>query len=95
MVVVHDLDLVREHFPETLLLARQPVAWGDDAGDAEAGEPVARPPFRRGLGATMRHGASPKAMHGTISHDGMRTITITAIITPLRPQAADRPCTSL
>ena len=29
MVVVHDLNLVREHFPETLLLARQPVAWGD------------------------------------------------------------------
>jgi zinc/manganese transport system ATP-binding protein len=29
MVVVHDLDLVREHFPEALLLARQPVAWGE------------------------------------------------------------------
>ncbi|RRI01326.1 metal ABC transporter ATP-binding protein [Mesorhizobium tamadayense] len=29
MVVVHDLDLVRQNFPETLLLARQPVAWGD------------------------------------------------------------------
>ncbi len=29
MVVVHDLDLVRENFPETLLLARQPVAWGE------------------------------------------------------------------
>ena len=28
LVVVHDLDLVREHFPETLLLARHPVAWG-------------------------------------------------------------------
>ena len=28
LVVVHDLDLVREHFPEALLLARQPVAWG-------------------------------------------------------------------
>ncbi|MCX8280880.1 zinc ABC transporter ATP-binding protein AztA [Phyllobacterium sp. 0TCS1.6C] len=28
MVVVHDLDLVRQHFPETLLLARKPVAWG-------------------------------------------------------------------
>jgi zinc/manganese transport system ATP-binding protein len=28
MVVVHDLELVREHFPETLLLARKPVAWG-------------------------------------------------------------------
>jgi len=31
MVVVHDLDLVRAHFPETLLLARQPVAWGSTA----------------------------------------------------------------
>jgi len=29
LVVVHDLDLVREHFPEALLLARQPVAWGE------------------------------------------------------------------
>lgn len=28
MVVVHDLDLVREHFPEALLLARRPIAWG-------------------------------------------------------------------
>ena len=28
MVVVHDLELVREHFPETLLLARKPIAWG-------------------------------------------------------------------
>jgi len=29
MVVVHDLELVRQNFPETLLLARQPVAWGE------------------------------------------------------------------
>ncbi|QPC93688.1 zinc ABC transporter ATP-binding protein AztA [Mesorhizobium sp. INR15] len=29
MVVVHDMDLVRENFPETLLLARQPIAWGE------------------------------------------------------------------
>lgn len=28
MVVAHDLDLVREHFPEALLLARRAVAWG-------------------------------------------------------------------
>ena len=28
MVVVHDHGLVRDHFPETLLLARQPIAWG-------------------------------------------------------------------
>ncbi|MBS3649536.1 metal ABC transporter ATP-binding protein [Pseudaminobacter sp. 19-2017] len=31
MVVAHDLDLVRSHFPETLLLARRPVAWGPTA----------------------------------------------------------------
>jgi len=31
MVVAHDLDLVRNHFPETLLLARSPVAWGETA----------------------------------------------------------------
>ena len=28
MVAVHDLDLVRANFPETLLLARRPVSWG-------------------------------------------------------------------
>ncbi|MEM7025614.1 MAG: ABC transporter ATP-binding protein [Pseudomonadota bacterium] len=28
IAVLHDLDLVREHFPEALLLAREPVAWG-------------------------------------------------------------------
>jgi len=31
LVVVHDLDLVRQNFPQTLLLARQKVAWGDTA----------------------------------------------------------------
>ena len=28
LVVVHDLNLVRAHFPQALLLARRPVAWG-------------------------------------------------------------------
>lgn len=28
MVVLHDLELARRHFPDTLLLARKPVAWG-------------------------------------------------------------------
>ena len=28
LVALHDLDLVRRNFPETLLLAREPVAWG-------------------------------------------------------------------
>jgi zinc/manganese transport system ATP-binding protein len=31
LVALHDLDLVRAHFPETLLLAREPVAWGRTA----------------------------------------------------------------
>jgi len=28
LAVLHDLDQVRAHFPQALLLARQPVAWG-------------------------------------------------------------------
>jgi len=28
LTAVHDLDLVKANFPETLLLAREPVAWG-------------------------------------------------------------------
>lgn len=28
IVVMHDLDLVKSHFPETLLLARNMIAWG-------------------------------------------------------------------
>jgi zinc/manganese transport system ATP-binding protein len=28
LVVSHDLDLVRDHFPQTLLLAREQIAWG-------------------------------------------------------------------
>lgn len=31
LAVLHDLDLVRRSFPETLLLARGPVAWGETA----------------------------------------------------------------
>jgi zinc/manganese transport system ATP-binding protein len=26
---MHDIDTVRANFPETLLLAREPVAWGE------------------------------------------------------------------
>lgn len=29
LVVAHDLELVRENFPQALLLARRPIAWGD------------------------------------------------------------------
>lgn len=31
IAVLHDLDLVRRHFTRALLLAREPIAWGDTA----------------------------------------------------------------
>ena len=31
MAALHDIQLVEQHFPQTLLLAREPVAWGDTA----------------------------------------------------------------
>src|SRR3954468_4796309 len=31
LAALHDLDLVRQNFPETMLLARGPVAWGSTA----------------------------------------------------------------
>lgn len=31
MVVLHDMELARQHFPEALLLARKAVAWGPTA----------------------------------------------------------------
>jgi zinc/manganese transport system ATP-binding protein len=29
IAVLHDMDVVKQHFPETLLLARETIAWGD------------------------------------------------------------------
>jgi len=31
LAALHDIELVRAHFPQTLLLAREPVAWGATA----------------------------------------------------------------
>ena len=31
LTALHDVDFVRSHFPDTLLLAREPVAWGRTA----------------------------------------------------------------
>jgi zinc/manganese transport system ATP-binding protein len=31
LAALHDIDLVAAHFPETLLLAREQVAWGETA----------------------------------------------------------------
>jgi zinc/manganese transport system ATP-binding protein len=29
VAVLHDLDLVKQVFPNTLLIAREPIAWGE------------------------------------------------------------------
>ena len=29
LAVLHDMELVKRHFPRTLLLAREPIAWGE------------------------------------------------------------------
>jgi zinc/manganese transport system ATP-binding protein len=31
LAALHDMNLVRRHFPQTLLMAREPVAWGETA----------------------------------------------------------------
>ncbi len=36
VAVLHDLEQVRQHFPQTLLLAREPVAWGPTAAVLQA-----------------------------------------------------------
>ena len=83
MVVVHDLNLVREHFPETLLLARQPVAWGDTIETLRPENLLRARRFDEAW-----HDDAPwcepelaHERHGTI----MRMRTATTIITPLRP----------
>lgn len=31
IAVLHDIEQVRKHFPNTLLMAREAIAWGDTA----------------------------------------------------------------
>jgi zinc/manganese transport system ATP-binding protein len=37
IAVLHDFELVRQHFPDALLLAREPVAWGKTGEALSAG----------------------------------------------------------
>ena len=55
IAVLHDFDLVRATFPETLLLARSPIAWG---ATAEALGPDNLLRARR-MAEAWRHGAAP------------------------------------
>ncbi len=58
IAVLHDMDVVREHFPETLLLAREPVAWG---GTDEALRPENLLRARRMVEAHDPHAAACRA----------------------------------
>ncbi len=49
LAALHDLDMVRNNFPETLLLARGPVAWGATAQVLTAGQPDGRAADVRGV----------------------------------------------
>ena len=58
LVALHDLNLVRRHFPQTLILARRPIAWGPTANvldgpalDGLAGLAAGRSPEQTGFGA--------------------------------------------
>ena len=48
IAVLHDMDVVKEHFPQALLLAREPVAWGKTAQTLSPRQPPARAPHDRG-----------------------------------------------
>ena len=49
LAALHDIDFVRMNFPETLLLAREPVAWGETADVLTRGKPADRAAHVRGL----------------------------------------------
>ena len=74
VAVLHDLDVVKRVFPETLLIAREPVAWGD-TGEVlsaanllkarrmiEAHDPHAELPAIASAGVTSSRLASPEAL---------------------------------
>ena len=49
VAVLHDLDVVRRVFPETLLIAREPVAWGETGEVLNPANLLRGPPDDRGL----------------------------------------------
>ena len=58
IAVLHDMDVVKAHFPETMLLAREPVAWG---ATAEALAPQNLLKARRMIEAHDPHAAECRA----------------------------------
>ena len=63
MMALHDIDLVKANFPKTLLLAREPVAWGPTrevltAENLQQGTPHVRGLRRRRRGLRRRGGVT-------------------------------------
>ena len=66
LAALHDLDVVKANFPEALLLAREPVAWGATADVLTAGEHAEGAPDVRGLrraGRSLRRGGGRLSRH--------------------------------
>ena len=61
VAVLHDIDMVREVFPQALLMAREPVAWGDTS-EALAPENLLK--ARRMVEAWDEHAAWHDTGHG-------------------------------
>ena len=60
LAVMHDLDVVRSRFPQTLLLARDAIAWGA-TGEATSGENLARARAVSEAWDEEAHRCAPKA----------------------------------
>ena len=53
VAVLHDMEMVRQAFPRTLLLAREPVAWGET--EETPGNPRSFPSGMRCAALCSRH----------------------------------------
>lgn len=56
IVALHDLAMVHRHFPQTLLLAREVIAWGRTADVLDAGNQLAMQQMSEGWSAAAESG---------------------------------------
>lgn len=68
LVVVHDLDLVRAYFPETLLLARHPVAWGPSRQTLSQENLLGARHYREAWNENAPWCAAEASVHGSHGH---------------------------
>ena len=80
VAALHDLDLVRAMFPEALLLAREPVAWGDTPSVLTAGKSAQGAPHVRGVRRARAANALTRRRDGMYDypHRAVRRIRVHA-----------------